>query len=204
MNAPLKIGADSVVTFHYTLKDGDGADIESSVGKDPVIYMHGHANIVPGLEQEMFGRQRGDTFSATVAPEQAYGLHDPNGVQRVPIKHLATRGKIVPGQMVAVNTRQGIRHARAVKVGHFNVDLDVNHPLGGKTLGLDIENVDWRAATKEELEHGHAHGPGGHGHDHGEHDHGDHEHGNHEHGHHEHGHHDHAGHEHAHDEEHKQ
>jgi|KBSMisStaDraftv2_1062788.scaffolds.fasta_scaffold43557_3 FKBP-type peptidyl-prolyl cis-trans isomerase SlyD len=199
MNAPLKIGADSVVTFHYTLKDGDGADIESSVGKDPVIYMHGHANIVPGLEQEMFGRQRGDTFSATVAPEQAYGLHDPNGVQRVPIKHLATRGKIVPGQMVAVNTRQGIRHARAVKVGHFNVDLDVNHPLAGKTLVFDIEIVDVRAATKEELEHGHAHGPGGHGHDHGEHDHGDHEHGNHEHGHH-----DHAGHEHAHDEEHKQ
>ena len=199
MNAPLKIGADSVVTFHYTLKDGDGADIESSVGKDPVIYMHGHANIVPGLEQEMFGRQRGDTFSATVAPEQAYGLHDPNGVQRVPIKHLATRGKIVPGQMVAVNTRQGIRHARAVKVGHFNVDLDVNHPLAGKTLVFDIEIVDVRAATKEELEHGHAHGPGGHGHDHGEHDHGDHEHGNHEHGHH-----DHVGHEHAHDEEHKQ
>jgi len=199
MNAPLKIGADSVVTFHYTLKDGDGADIESSAGKDPVIYMHGHANIVPGLEQEMFGRQRGDTFSATVAPEQAYGLHDPNGVQRVPIKHLATRGKIVPGQMVAVNTRQGIRHARAVKVGHFNVDLDVNHPLAGKTLVFDIEIVDVRAATKEELEHGHAHGPGGHGHDHGEHDHGDHEHGNHEHGHH-----DHAGHEHAHDEEHKQ
>jgi FKBP-type peptidyl-prolyl cis-trans isomerase SlyD len=204
MNAPLKIGADSVVTFHYTLKDGDGADIESSVGKDPVIYMHGHANIVPGLEQEMFGRQRGDTFSATVAPEQAYGLHDPNGVQRVPIKHLATRGKIVPGQMVAVNTRQGIRHARAVKVGHFNVDLDVNHPLAGKTLVFDIEIVDVRAATTEELEHGHAHGPGGHGHDHGEHDHGDHEHGNHEHGNHEHGHHDHAGHEHAHDEEHKQ
>ena len=199
MNAPLKIDADSVVTFHYTLKDGDGADIESSAGKDPVIYMHGHANIVPGLEQEMFGRQRGDTFSATVAPEQAYGLHDPNGVQRVPIKHLATRGKIVPGQMVAVNTRQGIRHARAVKVGHFNVDLDVNHPLAGKTLVFDIEIVDVRAATKEELEHGHAHGPGGHGHDHGEHDHGDHEHGNHEHGHH-----DHAGHEHAHDEEHKQ
>jgi FKBP-type peptidyl-prolyl cis-trans isomerase SlyD len=199
MNAPLKIGADSVVTFHYTLKDGDGADIESSAGKDPVIYMHGHANIVPGLEQEMFGRQRGDTFSATVAPEQAYGLHDPNGVQRVPIKHLATRGKIVPGQMVAVNTRQGIRHARAVKVGHFNVDLDVNHPLAGKTLVFDIEIVDVRAATKEELEHGHAHGPGGHGHDHGEHDHGDHEHGNHEHGDH-----DHAGHEHAHDEEHKQ
>ena len=177
MNAPLKIAADNVVTFHYALKDADGADIESSVGKVPVTYMHGHANIVPGLEQEMAGRQSGDKFSATVPPEQAYGPHDPNAVQRVPIKHLATRGKIVPGQMVAINTRQGVRHARAVKVGHFNVDLDLNHPLAGKTLVFDIEIVDVRAATKEELEHGHAHGPGGHGHDHGEHDHTGHDHG---------------------------
>ena len=80
----IAIEADNVVTFHYTLKDSDGADIESSVGKDPVIYMHGHANIVPGLEQEMTGRQSGDKFSATVPPELAYGAHDPNGIQRVP------------------------------------------------------------------------------------------------------------------------
>ena len=164
MNAPLKIDADSVVTFHYTLKGDDGAQIESSVGKDPVIYMHGHANIVPGLEQEMTGRQSGDKFSATVPPELAYGAHDPNGIQRVPIKHLATRGKIVPGQMVAVNTRQGVRHARAVKVGHFNVDLDLNHPLAGKTLHFDVTVREVRDATEEEKSHGHAHGP--HGHDH--------------------------------------
>jgi FKBP-type peptidyl-prolyl cis-trans isomerase SlyD len=191
MNTPLKIDADNVVTFHYTLKGEDGAEIETSVGKDPVIYMHGHANIVPGLEQEMTGRQGGDKFSATVAPEHAYGPHDPNAVQRVPIKHLATRGKILPGQMVGINTRQGVRHARAVKVGHFNVDVDLNHPLAGKTLVFDIEIVDVRAATKEELEHGHAHGPGGHGHDHGEHDHAGHDHGDHaghDHDHHDHGH----------------
>jgi FKBP-type peptidyl-prolyl cis-trans isomerase SlyD len=164
MNEPLKIGADTVVTFHYTLRGEDGEQIESSAGKDPVIYMHGHANIVPGLERETEG---------------AYGLHDPNAVQRVPTKHLATRGKIEPGQMVAVNTRQGPRHARVVKVGHFNVDLDLNHPLAGKTLVFDIEIVDVRAASEEELAHGHAHGPGGHGHD--EHDHGDHDHGDHDH-----------------------
>ncbi len=198
MNAPLKIDADNVVTFHYTLKDGDGADIESSVGKDPVTYMHGHANIVPGLEQQMTGRQSGDTFSATIAPEHAYGPHDPNAVQRVPIKHLATRGKIVPGQMVGVNTRQGVRHARAVKVGHFNVDLDLNHPLAGKTLVFGIEIVDVRPATKEELEHGHAHGPGGHGHDHGEHQHAGHDHGDHDHDH-DHDHHDHDHDHHGHD-----
>jgi FKBP-type peptidyl-prolyl cis-trans isomerase SlyD len=162
------VGTDTVVTFHYTLRGDDGALIESSTGKDPVTYMHGHANIVPGLEAEMTGKQGGEKFTATVAPELAYGLHDPNAVQRVPTKHLATKGKIEPGQMVAINTRQGERYARVVKVGHFNVDLDLNHPLAGKTLVFDIEIVDVRAATPEELEHGHA--PGGHGHDH-EHDH---------------------------------
>ena len=172
---PLRIDADTVVTFHYTLRGEDGALIESSEGKDPVIYMHGHANIVPGLETEMTGKQGGDKFTATVAPELAYGPHDPNAVQRVPTKHLATKGKIEPGQMVAVNTRQGERYARVVKVGHFNVDLDLNHPLAGKTLVFDIEVVDVRAATAEEIEHGHAHGPGGHGHDH-DHDHADHDH----------------------------
>ena len=171
------VGVDKVVTFHYSLRDEDNSLIESSEGKEPVIYMHGHANIVPGLEQQMDGKQRGDKFSATVPPEGAYGLHDPNAVQRVPIKHLQSAGKLVAGQMVAVNTREGARHARVVKVGHFNVDLDLNHPLAGKTLVFDIEIVDVRAATPEELEHGHAHGPGGHGHDHDHgHDHGDHDH----------------------------
>jgi FKBP-type peptidyl-prolyl cis-trans isomerase SlyD len=188
------VDADKVVTFHYSLRDESDALIESSEGKEPVTYMHGHGNIVPGLESEMTGKRGGDKFKATVPPEQAYGVRDESAVQRVPIKHLATRGKIVPGQMVAVNTNQGVRHARAVKVGHFNVDLDLNHPLAGKTLVFDIEVVDVRAATKEELEHGHAHGPGGHGHEH-DHAHGDdhdHDH-NHDHDHdHDHGHdHDH-------------
>ena len=171
---PLKVDADTVVTFHYTLHDGDGTLIESSAGKEPVIYMHGHANIVPGLEREMGGKQGGDKFTSTVPAELAYGPHDPNAVQRVPLKHLATKGKIVAGQMVAVNTREGERYARVAKVGHFNVDLDLNHPLAGKTLVFDIEIVEVRAATPEEIEHGHAHGPGGHGHEHGEHDRADH------------------------------
>jgi FKBP-type peptidyl-prolyl cis-trans isomerase SlyD len=171
---PLQIDADTVVTFHYTLRGEDGALIESSAGKEPVIYMHGHANIVPGLEREMAGKQAGDKFTSTVPAELAYGPHDPNAVHRIPTKHLATKGKIVPGQMVAVNTREGERYARVVKVGHFNVDLDLNHPLAGKTLVFEIELVDVRAATEEEIAHGHAHGPGGHGHEHGEHEHADH------------------------------
>jgi FKBP-type peptidyl-prolyl cis-trans isomerase SlyD len=162
---PMEIAADKVVTFHYNLRDSDESFAESSQGKSPVVYMHGHHNIVPGLETEMLGKRGGEKFTATVAPENAYGLRDPNAVQRVPIKHLASKGRLVPGQMVAVNTSEGARHALVLKVGHFNVDVDMNHPLAGKTLIFDIEIVDVRDATPEELAHGHAHGPGG-AHDH--------------------------------------
>jgi FKBP-type peptidyl-prolyl cis-trans isomerase SlyD len=161
------VGDDSVVSFHYTLRDELGSITESSDGGNPVVYMHGHHNIVPGLEAQMAGKKSGDKFTAIVAPELGYGLRNENAVQRVPLKHLATRGPIVPGQMVVVNTHEGGRQARVVKVGHFNVDLDLNHPLAGKTLTFEIEVVDVRAATAEELAHGHAHGPDGHGHDHG-------------------------------------
>jgi len=160
-----KIAANSVVTFHYSLHDSDNSFSESSHGKSPVVYMHGHHNIVPGLESEMEGKGSGEKFTATVKPEDAYGLHDASAVQRVPIKHLASKGRLVPGQMVAVNVEGGARHALVLKVGHFHVDVDLNHPLAGKTLLFDIEIVDVRAATEEELHHGHAHGPGG-AHDH--------------------------------------
>lgn len=163
-DATLPVADDTVVSFHYKLRDAEGTFNESSEGSGPVVYLHGRSQIVPGLESEMAGKKGGDKFTATVAPEQAYGLRDDKAVQRVPIKHLASRGPFVEGQMVVVNTREGGRQARVVKVGHFNVDLDLNHPLAGKTLTFDIEIVEVRAATAEELEHGHAHGPEGHHH----------------------------------------
>ena len=162
----MTIADDSVVSFHYTLRDDAGSINESSEGGSPVVYLHGRNAIVPGLERELTGKKSGDKFTATVTPEEGYGLRNESAVQRVPLKHLATRGPIVAGQMVVVNTRDGGRQARVVKVGHFNVDLDLNHPLAGRTLEFDIEIVDVRAATEDELAHGHAHGPDGHGHDH--------------------------------------
>lgn len=160
------IGDDTVVSFHYTLRDAEGTFTESSAGGSPVTYMHGRNNIVAGLETQLAGKKSGDKLTATVAPEDAYGLRNDGAVQRVPLKHVATRGPFAVGQMVVVNTREGGRQARVLKVGHFNVDLDLNHPLAGKTLTFDIDVVEVRAATDEELAHGHAHGPGGHGHDH--------------------------------------
>lgn len=162
----MSIGDDSVVSFHYTLRDDAGSITESSEGASPVVYMHGRNNIVPGLETQLAGKTSGDKFTAVVAPEQGYGLRNDSAVQRVPVKHLATRGPYEVGQMVVVNTREGGRQARVMKVGHFNVDLDLNHPLAGKTLTFEIQIVDVRAATEEERSHGHAHGPEGHGHDH--------------------------------------
>lgn len=162
----ITIGDDKVVSFHYKLRDAEGTFNESSDGMSPVVYMHGRNNIVPGLESQLQGKKSGDKFTATVAPEQAYGPRNESAVQRVPVKHLATRGPYSVGQMVVVNTQEGGRQARVVKVGHFNVDLDLNHPLAGKTLTFEIDVVDVRDATEEERAHGHAHGPGGHGHDH--------------------------------------
>ena len=163
----ITIGDDKVVSFHYKLRDAEGTFNETSEGMSPVVYMHGRNNIVPGLESQLAGKKSGDKFTATVAPEQAYGLRNENAVQRVPVKHIATRGPHSVGQMVVVNTREGGRQARVVKVGHFNVDLDLNHPLAGKTLTFEIEVIDVRDATDEERAHGHAHGPDGHGgHDH--------------------------------------
>jgi FKBP-type peptidyl-prolyl cis-trans isomerase SlyD len=160
----MQIAADKVVTFHYRVSDSDGSFSESSEGKQPAVYMHGRGNIVPGLEGEMLGKRSGDAFTVTVAAENAYGLRDPQAVQRVPIKHLVRPGKLAPGRIVVLNTQQGARQARVLKVGHFNVDLDLNHPLAGKTLVFEIEIVDVREPSAEELAHGHAHGPGGHDH----------------------------------------
>jgi FKBP-type peptidyl-prolyl cis-trans isomerase SlyD len=166
MTSTNSIADDSVVSFHYTLRDDAGSITESSEGGSPVVYMHGRNNIVPGLETQLTGKTSGDKFTAIVTPEQGYGLRNETAIQRVPLKHIATRGPFQPGQMVVVNTRDGGRQARVIKVGHFNVDLDLNHPLAGKTLTFEIEIVDVRPATEEERAHGHAHGPDGHGHDH--------------------------------------
>ena len=158
----MHIERDKVVTFHYSLTDAEGTFNESSEGKEPLLYLHGYGNIVPGLENEMRGKQAGDSFKATVAPEHAYGMRDETAVQRVPIKHLIRPGKLAVGLAVNVNTSAGARRGTVLKVGRFNVDVDLNHPLAGKTLVFDLRIVDVRDATPEEIAHRHAHGPGGH------------------------------------------
>lgn len=160
----MKIGSDKVVTFYYSLSDEQGETLESVREGDPKAYLHGHKNMMPALEQEFLGREAGDTFVATLTPEQAYGVRKELEVVRVPIKHLLTKGKLKPGMIVNINSHNGAQQATVVKVGKFNVDVDGNHPFAGKTLTFDIEIKEVREATGEELAHGHSHGAGGHHH----------------------------------------
>lgn len=160
-NSAMEISLNTVIRFHYRLSDEDGAFSETSRDADPVVYLHGHGGVVRGLEQAMRGRKAGDSFSVTVTPEQGYGERDPEAMKRVPIKHLVRPGKLAAGKAVLVNGKDGHLQATVLKVGRFNVDLDFNHPLAGKTLLFEIDVVDVREATAEEISHGHAHGPGG-------------------------------------------
>ena len=160
----MNIAKDSVVQFNYNLKDDQGNDIETTTGGEPMAYLHGHGNIIPGLEQALEGKAVGDKFSVTVEPAKAYGERKENAQQRIPLKHLQGARKWKPGMMAVVETEQGYRQVTVVKVGKFNADVDTNHPLAGKTLVFDIDVVDVREATAEEKAHGHAHGVGGHHH----------------------------------------
>jgi FKBP-type peptidyl-prolyl cis-trans isomerase SlyD len=160
----LKIESGTVVGFHYTLRDGEDAELETSRGGDASVYLHGHNNIIPGLESAMAGRAAGDVFTVELTAEQAYGPRDPGRQQRVPMKHLVFKGRLRPGSVVQLNTSEGMRPVTVIKAGRHSADIDTNHPLAGQPLTFDIEILEVRAATEEELAHGHAHGPGGHQH----------------------------------------
>lgn len=160
----MEIIKDRVVQFHYSLRDADGNEIENSRKGEPMAYLHGHRNMMEGLEVAMEGRSAGDIFSVTLAPEEAYGKRVEGAEQRVPVKHLQGAKKWRPGMVAHVQTEQGLRQVQILKVGKFMVTIDTNHPLAGKTVTFDVEVIDVREATPEELAHGHAHGVGGHHH----------------------------------------
>jgi len=155
---------DKVVTFHYTLKNAEGEQMETSRDKQPMSYLHGANNIIIGLEKAMEGHAVNDEFSVTVKPEEAYGIRNEGNVQRIPLKRLKGIGKISPGQILNLQTNQGPVQVTVLRVGRFNVDVDANHPLAGQALTFDIEITDIRDASEEELTHRHVHGPGGHHH----------------------------------------
>jgi len=168
----MKITTNTVVSFHYILTSGeneeDKREVENSYNAEPTIYLHGASNIIAGLESALAGKSTGDKLAVSLEPIDAYGLHNPKNVQRVTMKHLVLQGKSKlrprPGMVAQLNTEEGMRSVTIVKAGRHSADVDTNHPLAGKTVHFDIEILDVRAATEEEIAHKHAHGPGGHQH----------------------------------------
>jgi FKBP-type peptidyl-prolyl cis-trans isomerase SlyD len=160
----MEITKDCVVQFHYNLRDAEGSELENSRTGDPMAYLHGHQNMMAGLEKALEGHSAGDVFSVTLAPEDAYGSRTEDAEQRIPLKHLQGSKKWRPGMVATVQTDQGVRQVQILKVGKFMVTVDTNHPLAGKTITFDVEVTDVRAASAEEISHGHAHGVGGHHH----------------------------------------
>lgn len=160
----VEIAADRVVLIHYTLKDDDGAVIDTSAGAEPLAYVQGHGNLVAGLEKALEGKQDGDTVVVSVAPADGYGIRDAALVQRVPKRSMQGSGEIKKGMQFQARTDDGMRVFTVTAVTGDMVTLDGNHPLADKTLNFDVEIVSVREATTEELEHGHVHGAGGHHH----------------------------------------
>ncbi|MEO8160548.1 MAG: peptidylprolyl isomerase [Arenimonas sp.] len=159
----MKIEDNSIVRFHYTVSESGHGPIESSREAQPLSILVGHGNIIPGLEQAFRGHEAGDTFNVTVGPEQGYGERREGLVQRVARKHFKG-AKLAPGMQVVMPTEQGQRAMTVRKVGMSVVDVDLNHPMAGKTLDFDVEILEVRAASEVELQHKHAHGDGGHAH----------------------------------------
>ena len=160
----MEITADRVVLIHYTLKDDGGEVLDSSAGGEPLAFIQGHGNLVPGLEKALEGKQDGYTAAVTLSPAEGYGTRDEALVQRVPKRSLQGAGEIRKGMQFQARTDDGMRLFTVTGVAGDMVTLDGNHPLADRTLHFDIEVVSVRDATGEELEHGHVHGAGGHHH----------------------------------------
>ena len=160
----MPVAADSVVTIHYTLKDDAGTVLDSSSPHEPLAYLHGHGNLIPGLEKEIEGKNAGDTLTVTVPPAEGYGEYDERLVESVPRRTLRGIKDIKPGMHLHAQTEDGPRTVTVTKVLGDMVTLDGNHPLAGKSLHFDVRVENVRAATEEELSHGHVHGPGDHHH----------------------------------------
>jgi FKBP-type peptidyl-prolyl cis-trans isomerase SlyD len=160
----VEITADRVVLIHYTLKDDNGAVVDSSEGSDPLAYIQGHGNLVAGLEKALEGKKDGDKVVVSVPPAEGYGVHDAALIQRIPKRSLQGSGEIKKGMQFQGQTPEGMRVFTVTAVVGDMVTLDGNHPLADKTLNFDVDVVSVREATSEELEHGHVHGAGGHHH----------------------------------------
>lgn len=153
----MEIKKDRVVTMHYTLTGGDGSVLDSSEGKDPLSYLHGHGNLIPGLESRIEGQSAGDEVKVTVPSAEAYGAVDPAKKLDVPRSQFPPDADIRPGSQFQAEGEEGPVVVRVDSVEGDQIKIDANHPLAGVDLDFAVQVVDVRDASPEEIEHGHAH-----------------------------------------------
>jgi len=154
----MKIAKDRVVSIHYTLTDDDGKTLDSSSGGDPLSYLHGNNGLIPGLEKALEGREQGDSFKTTVAPDEGYGMPNPELVQDVPLEALSGIDGLEVGMTLQSKAPDGRVQLLVVEaIGDSTATLNANHALAGESLHFDVSVEEVREATAEELEHGHPH-----------------------------------------------
>jgi FKBP-type peptidyl-prolyl cis-trans isomerase SlyD len=160
----MQIAKHTVVSIHYTLRNAAGEVLESSRDAEPLAYLHGVGGIIPGLETALEGKGSGESVRISVPPTEAYGERDEGLIQSVPKDRFSGVERVEPGMQFHAETDGGPRTVTVTGVEGETVTVDANHPLAGETLDFDVEVLEVREATSEEIDHGHAHGPGGHAH----------------------------------------
>lgn len=161
----MTIAQDKVVTIHYEVRDAASQEIiDSSEGAEPMVYLHGYYNIIPGLEKALAGKKAGDELEVTIEPADAYGEYSADRVQQVPIEAFEGVDELEPGMAFTAQTEHGPVSIIVTEVEDGTVTVDGNHPLAGKALHFKVKVADVRDASEEELDHGHVHGEGGHHH----------------------------------------
>ncbi len=156
----MQIDQHKVASIHYTLTNNEGNILDSSAGREPLTYIHGTGNLIPGMEEGMQGKKKGDKFNLKVTPEKGYGVKSDKLMQQVPRSSFGAQ-PIEMGMQFQTNNGQVVT---ITKIGLDSVTVDGNHPLAGVELNFAVEVLEVRNATPEEISHGHVHDPGGHHH----------------------------------------
>ena len=160
----MQIDTNTVVTLNYVLTDDSGKELDrASDGK--FVYLHGAQNIIPGLENALTGKQTGDALEVSITAEEGYGNHDESLIQTVSSDMFENTDDLAVGQQFHAQGADGqVIVITVTDVNGDQVTIDGNHPLAGVNLNFSVEVVGVRAASDEEISHGHVHGPGGHQH----------------------------------------
>lgn len=160
----MSIKKNSVVSISYILTNDAGAQLDSSPKGEPLVYLHGAGNIIRGLETALEGQTQGEKMKISVPPEEGYGVRDEGLVQAIPRDQFPDVNDVKIGAQFQASTENGPVLLTVTDIRDNQVTVDANHPLAGSTLHFNVEILEIREATEEELKHGHVHGPGGHEH----------------------------------------